>query len=320
MGNDIQTYLSAALDMETNIYVQQKMLEKVKKDYQGLGLRSKIYKPVRQKADFDIVIAMMPIFAVIGGIIGGIIGLVGGFNNYREESILLALFSSALCAVVFAVIGAIVGGVAVGGIVGFSARLFEQKKLDTSYQLECAIYEELVTEDDQRIQAELKKQRLLGNVIKQIENGLHQSQCNLKKLYSLSVLHKDYQNKYAVSSMYGYFEKGITQSLAFDPHTGDEGAYKIYERELREDIIITNTEEILNKLDIVIRNQYVLANQLENAQRSIEALYTKINHFAVRFEQKTDRLIECAEITAYNSERAARELSFLNWATVIYLS
>ena len=80
---------------------------------------------------------------------------------------------------------------------------------------------------------------------------------NLSKLYALNVIHPKYRSLVPVSMFCEYVETGRCSEL-----TGHEGAYNIYEAELRQNVIIDQLDSIKDKLDDVKKNQYYLATTL----------------------------------------------------------
>ena len=79
--------------------------------------------------------------------------------------------------------------------------------------------------------------------------------CNktLDKLYSMNVIHPKYRNFLAVSQLYEYIETGRAFTLE-----GHEGAYNLYENELRQNIIIMQLDRIQEQLEEIKRNQQMI--------------------------------------------------------------
>ncbi len=175
-----------------------------------------------------------------------------------------------------------------------------------------------MTKDNRRVNSEVAQKRKLNREIQRMNDRLSKSRRNLTELYRYNILESEYRNIYAVSSIYGYLKKGRTKSLVFNDKTGDQGAYNIYENERRMNIIITNTEEIINRLDAVVQNQYDLAQGLRNAEKKINSMCSDINRFMDNTQSSLSSIQECQSIIAYNSARATRELEYLNWMHSIY--
>ena len=65
----------------------------------------------------------------------------------------------------------------------------------------------------------------------------------LDKLYELNVIFPKYRDLVAVSQMYEYVASGRCNTLS-----GYEGAYNLYEQELRMNIVISQLEDIYDQL------------------------------------------------------------------------
>lgn len=87
---------------------------------------------------------------------------------------------------------------------------------------------------------------------------LKQMEITLRFLYDKNIIHEKYRGLIPVSSFCDYFDTGRCDTL-----TGHEGAYNLYEAELRQDRIIDKLESIEGKLDEIKKNQYYLATSLE---------------------------------------------------------
>lgn len=75
----------------------------------------------------------------------------------------------------------------------------------------------------------------------------------LDNLYSLDIIYPKYRNIIAVSSISEYFDSGRCDSF-----TGPNGAYNMYEDELKQNLIINNLESINDNLESIKNNQYSL--------------------------------------------------------------
>ena len=125
----------------------------------------------------------------------------------------------------------------------------------------------------------------------------------------------------AVSTIYQYLKRGQTRSLAFDPSNGDRGAYNLYEEALRFNKLITNTEIIIKKLDVVIDNQNELQTAMRNATNQINHLVTGTNKIAAALGNVNNQLAQAnrnSEIQVYNQNRAIQELKHANWLKNLY--
>ena len=94
----------------------------------------------------------------------------------------------------------------------------------------------------------------------------------LETYYSTHVLDPEYQDLVPVTTMYGYFKDNRCQEL-----TGHNGAYSLYEKELKAQTITGDLEELLNR-----------TNNLADAQKDILSQVGKVNG-------KTEALIDSVD-------------------------
>lgn len=86
----------------------------------------------------------------------------------------------------------------------------------------------------------------------------------LDQLYSLNVLYPKYRSFVCVATILEYLQSGRCEEL-----TGPNGAYNLYEAEMRADTIITKLDNIEHKLDQVIANQHTLYYAINQTNRRL---------------------------------------------------
>lgn len=313
---NIKRYLSGVFEEELNIYVQEQTLIRMKNTYNKLCIPAKIQKPCQKQAKTEIPYYMLLVGLICGfvyGIIKTIIEYIhsgGGFGNF-----ILAIIMFVICAL----IGAVVGGLTLGTIVGFIALCIEKQKNEDNYQTQVKQYNDKVEKDNLRLKIEKKQKEALYNEINAMGMQIADNKNKLHKIYEYGILYPDYQNIYAVSSIYGYFKKGRTASLEFNAETGDQGAYNIYENELRANIIIRNTQEIIKRLDEISNYQYELANGLNRANEQITLLCSSISAHIKKTSNSLENIERCQGIIEYNSTQAKNQLDFMSWLQLTYI-
>ncbi len=312
-SQEIKKYLNSVLDIELNIYIQEETLLRMTNTYNDLGIKKNIPKPVKQIPYTDIFSVMFS----AGIIVGLISGIVGAIVEFVSNTGFSAFFNAVIGFVAYGFIGLLAGAFTLGSLVAFFKSRTAKENSNKNYRSQCDEYDMAIAKDRQRVTTELLQKNRLGNEIKRMQDILNNSRKTLSTLYSYNILNRDYRNIYAVASIYGYFEKGRTASLGFNQSNGDQGAYNIYENERRLNLIITNTQEIINKMDTVIQNQYELASGLQEAENKISNLCSGVSNFIYSAENSLKEIEKCQRITAYNSERAARELEYLNWMHIL---
>lgn len=89
----------------------------------------------------------------------------------------------------------------------------------------------------------------------------------LNKYYDLNVIYPSYRNIATMAMFAQYLNTGRCSKLE-----GHEGCYNLYESEKRQDLIITQLDTVLQKLDQIRDNQYELMTTLETSNKNIEQL------------------------------------------------
>lgn len=311
--NNIKKYLSGVLEAELTLYTYDKTVEKLrtKRGYYPTQIRVSAPKKRQARGIFTDNSCAFGVCAVIFGIIAAIIGFFmnnsGGFFGF---------IGGAIMAVVYFFIGGAVGfgvGLVIDFIYGAVKSSKDRAAANEEYQHALALNE--MVKDDAAVTVK-RNAVVLKSIDKEISSltaARAKTAANLKQFYSIGILPPDYRNIYAVSSIYGYFTDGRTQSLGFNPKTGDQGAFNIYQNERRLDKIIYNTEEIIRRLDEVIHTQRELAQGLSRVNKSISSMNASMDAHLKKITATTQNIASCQAITAYNTAVAARELELMNW-------
>jgi len=134
-------------------------------------------------------------------------------------------------------------------------------------------------------------------------------QCK-NKLYSYGIVFEKYQNIIALSAFSEYLMSGRVFTLS-----GPDGAYNLYENECRMNLIISQLSEVLEALEKIQENQYLLYSKLteinnelvslNNATaKAISALDTISDNTGVMSES-LEAIKNNTEVIAYNTEVTA---------------
>ena len=159
--------------------------------------------------------------------------------------------------------------------IGFWVEFLNDKQRYDNYKNDLAVYEQNVYYDKIRVEKELRQKKCLKSQCDILAQMWRTSKDNLEKIYAYNILEEKYRNLVAVSSIYEYLKYERTRSL--QRVGSDEGAYNMFETEMRLNRIITNTEIIIKNLDKIAKNQRELANIMYNAQSSINNLVESTN-------------------------------------------
>lgn len=312
---ELQKYLSGVFSLELDVYTQDQIIAQLKWRHAELAQPKRIPVPVLSAPTihpFDCFIFS----AIPSGIVVFLIDLI---YEWGRASNIIDYGAAIIAALINGVIGLFIGGIVIG-LIAYGVIYSKQKREAAErHQVAIAEYDTKVKQQNARMAKERAQQKLLAQEVNALVACNRKSRQDLKAAYAYGVLDPDYRNIYAVSSILGYLQKGRTHSLAFDPSTGDQGAYNIYENECRLDRIITNTEEIISRMDQVIHYQYELATGLDRATKRVDALYSNVNAQLGRISGSVSSIARNQEIIAYNSECTARGVDFLSWCKVFDL-
>ncbi len=300
----IKEYLEMALDMEKNKYIQEKVIQKMEDEIDSLGHKKRYESPERYTADVSFGL-FIGITALIVGFIAFMISMVIGFES---SSGMLDSLSAPFQAIKPALIWAVIGGI-VGGIIALCKRASEQSEYDERYEQSLSKYNALIERDNDRVKGELQKRESLIEQYKTLCRKYEDSCDKLENFYAYDVVEFRYRDFVSIASLYQYFCEKRTYSLGFNPETGDQGAYNIYNAERRQDMIIDKLDVIAEKLDTVIENQRIIANTLREANNRISSLSSSIKSGFKRMEGAINNQ---TAVIQYNSERQLAEQKYLN--------
>ena len=188
------------------------------------------------------------------------------------------------------------------------------------YQHKLDEKEEIQKEND-RCRKEIEKLKTLKQVAEaycqKVENSLATSKRNLEKMYSYNIVFPKYRNYVMVSSIYEYLCAGRCKTLE-----GHEGAYNILELEIRLDRIITQLDRVIENLEAIRANQYMLYSCLKESNRKMDMLLQEENRIAdsmqnlgtqsYEMNRRLGELQHSSELASYLAECNNRQLSYMN--------
>ena len=118
------------------------------------------------------------------------------------------------------------------------------------------------------------------------------------------VIFPKYQDLVAYSTFYEYFETGRCNALS-----GPDGAYNLYESEIRQNTIISQLSTIIDSLETIKSNQYMVYTQLTKMNESLDRLNNSMDCALNTLEktlnnidQNISNISEYTKVSAQNSE------------------
>lgn len=299
--NSLKMYLKNVYAMEKAVYLQ----EEVCKELLSRRNRLKNWKPQAMKKvevqypNKDGVIDGLKIFFIVTGLLMGIFNIIEG-NVYMGLLFILG---------------------------GLGLALWCDFWLGP--KIEKAEYEELYAEEKKKIDAENTNIEAM-NMVAKIEidrrlkaldaeysiakRQLDETRNILHKMYNKAIIFPKYRNFTAVSSFYEYIDSGRCTRL-----DGHEGAYNIFENEIRQNIIIQKLDEAVRMLKKIEQNQYMLYDAIRETNRVIGNIGQNLDSALNQIDTKMDAVVENTYISSYNSERQLENSRFQTSLAINYL-
>ena len=307
-------YLKQAASLETSVYKQEKTQQEATANLKQKNIvRVNIEKPVNKAKTLHAptmptTIGRFAFLWVLGWVVVAIIAGVCLFSGELYFAImLLQLFS-------FIIIPCLVAGYiskkrqqkANEAEYSRLQKKYreEKKKCEEEHQEAMMRYNERVEEAQAAfVQASEVAKRNYYNARKEVSQlgaPLRETKALLEKLYSADIIFPKYRNMVAMCTMYEYFASGRCTEL-----TGANGAYNLYESELRQNIIINQLENVNANLEQVKQNQYILYQgiaETNQALREISADVKNIVNATYDIAVSSRITAYCSQITAANAQ------------------
>mgnify|MGYP005775967061 CR=1 FL=1 len=137
----------------------------------------------------------------------------------------------------------------------------------------------------------------IDSALSKCKNEYTQTSNVLKQYYDLGYIYPKYRGLIPVCTIYEYLDSGRCFTLE-----GHEGAYNLYESELRMNIVLDKLNEVLYRLDDISSSQHLLANELKASNAQIDYLCHSV-----------DKIGNTSALTQYYSKVSAENSSYLAW-------
>ena len=130
----------------------------------------------------------------------------------------------------------------------------------------------------------------------------------VEKFYSADCIFPKYRNLPALTSIYEYLTSGRCDEL-----TGPNGAYNLYEMELRQNTVISQLNTIISNLEQIRQNQFTLYQELTKITSTVNTISYEMS--AIR--GYTYQLTELAALNTYYSAITAENTSALAFLEIM---
>ncbi len=168
----------------------------------------------------------------------------------------------------------------------------------------------------QELEAYRQKQQELKNLLEQAKESLktavphkiqesektyQQTKKLLQEYYDMGFIYPKYRGLVPICTIYEYLESGRCFSLL-----GHEGAYNLYESELRMNTIIGKLDDVIDRLDNISASQQLLAQEIRQSNAQLS-----------RISSTLDNIENNTALAEYYSRVTASNTSFMSWIAVL---
>ena len=333
---DITEYLKNAMELEASVYSQKEAITQGQKELKAKEPKlSKFSKPYRHVAEIKKPTytssypnfkptSMVPCFFFyffIGCIIFMLIALVlklEGTPFYVVVGVGASLAAGGVCALIKEYDGEQLKKIQEEKEkYEVELKAYEQKKIaaEQNYEKELEEYNKKVELDKLACSEKQERYKIAAQVLTALDKPLEETTKTLEKLYSVNMIFPKYRNLVAISTIYEYFITGRCNEL-----TGANGAYNLYESELRQNLIIGKLDVIVQQLEEIKQNQYTLYTELQKTNLILSGVASDINNImnsVERIEDNVQSIAASSYITAYCSQVTAKNTEALKYITLI---
>ena len=165
-------------------------------------------------------------------------------------------------------------------------------------------------EKDSEYETHIHAHRNLRDEASQITSLLRETALQLEKLYDKDVIFAKYRNLVAMSAICEYLSSGRCDKLE-----GMGGAYNLYEEEIRLNLVITQISKVIEHLDQVKENQFLLYSQVTAANAQLNRMADDIEnmlHQVRELKVNSDLNLHFSAINAYCSQVTAENAKLLS--------
>lgn len=192
--------------------------------------------------------------------------------------------------------------------IDMDAYVQEERRNQEIMGVELDRYKRNVEAENQRYLLAVQKYDNSHENYDRIWKKLYETQRLLNKLYDKNIIFPKYRNLVALCTIYEYFLSGRCDELE-----GPNGAYNLYETELRQNLIINKMDTIICKLDEIKDNQYLLYSELKESNRMISDMKRSVN----AIEKSAEDFAKSAAVSTYYAKILAKNTEALKYINLI---
>lgn len=309
---DLKEYISIIVDLEKNRYLQEKLIAGLRQKISRLGIPAKLTMLTgpRLRNNFHDLFFLITISLSAG--------VISAFCVILPLSLINWLCPTPVYSLVYPFC-------TVSGIVAvcfFIYGYMDNFKSRAKYEKDYAEYQYAVKRDRERLAREAQQKALLEDSLGKLEKRKADADELLSRAYAMNIIYPKYRTLAMVCSISEYICSGRCTTLGENEISGSKGAYNILEEEIRLDRIILKLDQILVKLDEIKSTQYMLYAAVSEGNRQSAQIMSGIDQLSKQVEymsidqgslnRQIEELQKDSALTAYNTERIEKELSYMN--------
>lgn len=294
---ELLSYLHNVRDLEQTCYTCDKSISNLQYKAGKLGISENFSKPMKPRF-FDY-FAGLDVEGIYG--IAYLISLIICFVYFIykwPEAFGATWVLGIVCVVFFCGFVGLLVALPVSILIFIGIFAYNCYDIPKCYKKETDSYESKVKQNESRVRNELQ---VKNNILHQqniLKSSLNSTRKLLNNLYSYNIIYSKYRNMVAVTMFCEYLESGRCVQLQ-----GAEGAYNLFEKELRDRIIIAELKTISSQLESIRQTQYMLYEEMRRGNDTVN----RILRFAERTESNSEIERYNSEIIAQNSDIIAQE-------------
>ena len=292
---NLKQYLSYAKDLELSLFNQWNWHLRLKDEMEALK-NPTLHQAIAVPENVSVIGL---IFGTIGGGIGyGILGFIASFvfsilrgiaHYFGSPFDYVSVFDSKITYVV--VIGCVLVGALNSACKRFEAMGNHQNAIQYNKNLEI---------ENEKIKKEsAQKLKIVENEHQKVIDKMRETQDLLEDYYSENIIYDKYRALVPVCTFYEYIASGRCSQLE-----GHEGAYNLYENELRLNIIVDKLDDIIDRLDTIASSQSAILNAINESTARLDSLeasaIASLNKLE-SLEQNTEALNYYSKVNTINN-------------------
>lgn len=292
-SKDITNYLKHVFDLEKMLYQQNEILEHLRDSIGSVNYQMKLEPEIYQEK--------RP--SVVGGIITSIVCAFFAILVYYGYAFLKSPEGGAprwFLNIMLGIIGIFVCFM-VGGIILVVSNVVQTQ----SYNQQVRITNQENIEEIQRYRKNLlEKGKVLNDEYALLADERKKTKAVLNKFYSTNVIYPKYRSLPAIASLFEYMLSERCYGL-----TGHEGAYNLYENELRLGHIISTLDSISSDIKEIKQNQRMLYDVVSESQKMTKSMFEQ----QVMNGQVLCDIRKSNQIMQYNQSQIANRMEHMRW-------